>query len=184
MLTSIKLDNQATLHTTEIGDNRWNRVLTAKCCSSALPAAQAVPQPTLGIGLITATSVCGQPRHAWLFPRCSPPHPAPLPRMRGRGNDRLPETRIRHRLSAAESYTSCSATGNRSPASSSRSALNRCATNVPSRTNKRSTGEAYTKQQYDVTADGQRFLVNAVVQDAAPASFTVVLNWAAALSRR
>ena len=70
MLTSVELDNQATLHTTEIGDKRWNRMLTAKLRPSALPAAQAVPQPTLGIGLIVAeaTSVCGQPRHALLFP--------------------------------------------------------------------------------------------------------------------
>ena len=69
MLTSIELDNQATLYTTEIGDKRWNWVLTAKFCSSAWPAAQVVPQPTLGIGLIVAeaTSACGQPRHALLF---------------------------------------------------------------------------------------------------------------------
>ena len=38
--------------------------------------------------------------------------------------------------------------------------------------------------QYDVAADGQRFLVNAVVQDAAPASFTVVLNWHSGLAAR
>ena len=81
MLTSIELDNQATLHTTEIGDKRWNRMLTAKLRPSALPAAQAVLQPTLGIGLIVAeaTSVCGQPRHALLFPRVLSPSPCPSP---------------------------------------------------------------------------------------------------------
>ena len=77
MLTSIELDHQATLHTTEIRDKRSNRVLTAKFCASALPAAQAMPQPTLGIGLIVAeaTSACGQPRRALLFPAVSAPSP-------------------------------------------------------------------------------------------------------------
>jgi hypothetical protein len=39
MLTSIELHNHATLHTTEIGDKRWNRMLTAKFGPSALPPA-------------------------------------------------------------------------------------------------------------------------------------------------
>ena len=81
MLTSIELDHQATLHTTEIGDKWGNRMLTAKLRPSALPAAQAVPQLTLGIGLIVAeaTSGCGQPRHAWRFPPVRSPSPRPSP---------------------------------------------------------------------------------------------------------
>ncbi len=36
---------------------------------------------------------------------------------------------------------------------------------------------------YAVTGDGQRFLVNTLVGESAPAPFTVVLNWAAALKK-
>jgi hypothetical protein len=34
---------------------------------------------------------------------------------------------------------------------------------------------------YDVSADGQRFLVNTIVEAAAPSPITLVVNWAAAL---
>ena len=37
MLTSVELDNETTLQTTEIGDKGWNRVLPAKFGPSALP---------------------------------------------------------------------------------------------------------------------------------------------------
>jgi len=37
-------------------------------------------------------------------------------------------------------------------------------------------------KQYAVTADGQRFLVNTLVEDAAPSRITVVVNWAAGLN--
>ena len=38
-LTAIELDHQATLHTREIGDTWWKRMLTAKRRPAALPAA-------------------------------------------------------------------------------------------------------------------------------------------------
>ena len=37
------------------------------------------------------------------------------------------------------------------------------------------------KAQYDVTPDGQRFLVNVPAEDTQTTSITVVLNWAAGL---
>ena len=37
--------------------------------------------------------------------------------------------------------------------------------------------------QYAVTADGQRFLVLAMVGDAASSTITVVLNWTAGLKK-
>ena len=37
------------------------------------------------------------------------------------------------------------------------------------------------RAQYDVTRDGQRFLLNVPAEDAAPASITVVVNWQAGL---
>jgi hypothetical protein len=36
---------------------------------------------------------------------------------------------------------------------------------------------------YDVTGDGQRFLVNTLVGESAPVPFTVVMNWTAGLKR-
>lgn len=36
---------------------------------------------------------------------------------------------------------------------------------------------------YDVTADGQRFLVEAAVGETAPPSVNILLNWTAALKR-
>jgi dipeptidyl aminopeptidase/acylaminoacyl peptidase len=39
------------------------------------------------------------------------------------------------------------------------------------------------KQQYDVTADGQRFLINTPVEGATSSPLTVVLNWPAALKQ-
>lgn len=38
-------------------------------------------------------------------------------------------------------------------------------------------GEDVTSRQYDVTADGQRFLLNQHVADATDAPITVVVNW-------
>jgi hypothetical protein len=37
------------------------------------------------------------------------------------------------------------------------------------------------RAQYDVTPDGQRFLLNVPVEERQSASITVVLNWAAGL---
>ena len=37
---------------------------------------------------------------------------------------------------------------------------------------------------YDVSADGQRFLVNTIVETAAPSPITLVVNWSAALHAR
>jgi hypothetical protein len=37
------------------------------------------------------------------------------------------------------------------------------------------------RQQYDVTRDGQRFLLNLVTDDTPTATITVVLNWTAGL---
>ena len=39
------------------------------------------------------------------------------------------------------------------------------------------------RHQYDVTADGQRFLVNTVVNESSDAPITVVLNWTAGLKK-
>ncbi len=80
MLLAIEFDHQPTLHTAEIGHERWDRVLPANLGASALPAAEAVPQSTFGVGLIVAkaTSVCRQPRHGRRSEMVSP-HPHPLP---------------------------------------------------------------------------------------------------------
>ncbi len=43
--------------------------------------------------------------------------------------------------------------------------------------------DLYTRNQYAVTADGQRFLVNTLVEESAPSLITVVVNWAAGLKR-
>ena len=40
-----------------------------------------------------------------------------------------------------------------------------------------------SRQQYAVTAHGDRFLVNTVVEPAAPSPITVVLNWTAGLKK-
>jgi hypothetical protein len=37
--------------------------------------------------------------------------------------------------------------------------------------------------RYDVSADGQRFLINSVAQETNPTPMTVIVNWAAALKR-
>jgi Tol biopolymer transport system component len=42
---------------------------------------------------------------------------------------------------------------------------------------------SFTRNQYDVTADGQRFLVNQPPTEAAPAPISVIVNWPAALRR-
>jgi len=39
------------------------------------------------------------------------------------------------------------------------------------------------RQQYDVTRDGQRFLINVPLEDAAPSPITVVVNWTASLKK-
>ena len=39
------------------------------------------------------------------------------------------------------------------------------------------------KQQYDVTRDGQRFLLNALIEESAPSPITVVVNWTSALKK-
>ena len=39
------------------------------------------------------------------------------------------------------------------------------------------------KQQYDVTRDGQRFLLNSLTEESAPSPITVVLNWTSALKK-
>jgi dipeptidyl aminopeptidase/acylaminoacyl peptidase len=44
-------------------------------------------------------------------------------------------------------------------------------------------GGAALRQQYDVTPDGQRFLVNTVVDEAADTPITVVLNWLASVRK-
>jgi hypothetical protein len=40
------------------------------------------------------------------------------------------------------------------------------------------------KQQYDVTRDGQRFLLNSLTEESAPSPITVVLNWQEELKQR
>ena len=42
---------------------------------------------------------------------------------------------------------------------------------------------AYTRNQYIVTADGQRFLINQPAEGASPSPITVVINWPAALKK-
>ncbi len=88
MLTAIEFDHQVMLHTTEIGDEGGNRVLAAKLGPSALATTEAMPQPTLGVGLIVAqaTSVCDQPRHDRGAEMISP---SPCPSPPGRGDDCL-----------------------------------------------------------------------------------------------
>lgn len=44
----------------------------------------------------------------------------------------------------------------------------------------RPAGPRYT---YDVTADGQRFLVNTLLEEASPAPITLFVNWPAILGR-
>jgi Tol biopolymer transport system component len=39
------------------------------------------------------------------------------------------------------------------------------------------------KQQYDVTRDGQRFLLNSLTEESAPSPITVVVNWTSALKK-
>jgi hypothetical protein len=39
------------------------------------------------------------------------------------------------------------------------------------------------RAQYDVTRDGQRFLLNVPLEETAPSPITVVLNWSAALKK-
>ena len=39
------------------------------------------------------------------------------------------------------------------------------------------------KQQYDVTRDGQRFLLNVSLEDAASPPITIVVNWTAGLKK-
>lgn len=39
------------------------------------------------------------------------------------------------------------------------------------------------RQQYDVTSDGQRFLLNLPVDDPTPQAIAVVANWTAALKK-
>jgi hypothetical protein len=41
----------------------------------------------------------------------------------------------------------------------------------------------YTRNQYVVTADGQRFLINLPAEGASPSPITVVINWTAALKK-
>jgi hypothetical protein len=40
-----------------------------------------------------------------------------------------------------------------------------------------------TPNRYDVSADGQRFLINAPVESAGSTPMTVVINWAAGLNK-
>jgi hypothetical protein len=40
-----------------------------------------------------------------------------------------------------------------------------------------------TRHQYDVAPDGQRFLLNVPLDDAADSSITVVVNWTAGLKK-
>jgi hypothetical protein len=40
-----------------------------------------------------------------------------------------------------------------------------------------------TGSMYDVSPDGQRFLVNTLAEEAAPAPITLVVNWPALLKR-
>ena len=46
------------------------------------------------------------------------------------------------------------------------------------------TNSAYTRNQYVVTADGQRFLINQPPAEAPSSPITVVLNWQSALEAR
>ena len=39
------------------------------------------------------------------------------------------------------------------------------------------------RAQYDVTRDGQRFLLNVPIEETAPSPITVVLNWTAGLKK-
>jgi hypothetical protein len=43
VLTSVELHNEMTLDATEVGDERWNRVLAAELGSSALPGTKSLP---------------------------------------------------------------------------------------------------------------------------------------------
>ena len=46
-----------------------------------------------------------------------------------------------------------------------------------------SVAAAFTRHQYDVARDGQRFLLNVPFEDAAASPITVVLNWPAGLKK-
>jgi hypothetical protein len=37
--------------------------------------------------------------------------------------------------------------------------------------------------RYDVSADGQKFLINSIAQETSPTPITVIVNWAATLKR-
>ena len=39
------------------------------------------------------------------------------------------------------------------------------------------TGGDNVRQQYQASGDGERFLINAVVEDTTPRRMTVILNW-------
>ncbi|MBI4625524.1 MAG: hypothetical protein HY736_20165 [Verrucomicrobia bacterium] len=41
------------------------------------------------------------------------------------------------------------------------------------------TGSDFGRQQYQASGDGERFLINAVVEDSTPRLVTVILNWKA-----
>jgi hypothetical protein len=41
----------------------------------------------------------------------------------------------------------------------------------------------FNRRQYGVSADGQRFLFNARIEDSIPRTFKVILNWPALLNR-
>ena len=40
------------------------------------------------------------------------------------------------------------------------------------------------KQQYDVSSDGQRFIINTLIEENSSSPITVILNWMTARSRR
>jgi hypothetical protein len=44
-------------------------------------------------------------------------------------------------------------------------------------------GPTQTRNHYDVTADGKRFLINTPVREAASAAINIVVNWPAELKR-
>jgi eukaryotic-like serine/threonine-protein kinase len=45
-------------------------------------------------------------------------------------------------------------------------------------------GPGWGRFGYDVTADGQKFLVNSRVENPAPIPISVVVNWTAALNKK
>ena len=50
MLSTVELDNEATLYTREIREVRADRMLTSEPVSSQAPVANMKPQPKLGVG--------------------------------------------------------------------------------------------------------------------------------------